>query len=138
MTELSRCVTDYRIYKAKIFFIRPFAENVWQPLFYKNSNVIPSDVFGLKTHPRHGLRGTSAKRKMVRSRQNVKATTEGSRVQGLRYRQKPRQKFNSIVRTNMVGIKAKMSLIRLVGDKFTLVMEETKSRTASPISVTFW
>lgn len=34
------------------------------------------------------------------------------------------------------GLRQKMS--RLVGYKFTLVMEETKSRTVSPISVNFW
>lgn len=46
------------------------------------------------------------------------------------------QMLSSIDRTNVVGIKVRMRLSRLVGYKIPLVMEDTKSRAVSPISVT--
>lgn len=79
--------------KPPIFLSDLLTENVWQLLFYEMmsvgvSVVVPGDVFGLTTHPRHGLREKS---QMVRCRLDVKTITECSRVHYLRYRQKPRQ-----------------------------------------------
>lgn len=120
----------------------PFTEDIWSSLFYKIvrlcvSIVVIGVMFSLKTHPRHGLKGVSTKKNMVRSGQIFKATTEWSRVQDVGYRQKPRQNLRPVARTNMVGIKAGLQLSRRVGSKFTLVVEDTKFRTASQISVTF-
>lgn len=97
--------------------------------------MVPAAMFGLKTHPRYGLR---EKREKIRYRLDVKTITECSRVQYLRYRQKPRQNFIPIDRTNMVGIKSRMRFGRIVGFKLTSVMENTKCRTVSPILVTGW
>lgn len=98
------------------------------------SIVVPVDVFGLKTHPRYGLRETSQMvrcRLMSKPQQNVLefSTSCIGRTQG---------KISPVDRNNMVGIKSGMRLSGILGFKLTLVMEETKSRAASPISVTRW
>lgn len=56
--------------KPKIFISDLSTEHVWQLLFYEKmrvgvSIVVPADMFGLKTHPRYGLR---EKREMERYR----------------------------------------------------------------------